>query len=492
MWDDARKTEIEAAVRATGASFAASTWSRLAQNVDGWRTDWIAGFVDACEAAQVRGTQSQQLMDQRMACLAARRQRLVAYLDLLATPTVETLASADEGFAALPEVSLCADVDYVTHRGQRSDVPEIAAIEDAVLTEVARARSLQAAGDFDGALAVARGAVATSEPSPLARAHALLALGIALKEHRPREAVPVLEEAYTLARATDSGDIAAESAEELTDELAFRTLSTAAAKTWLLLAQAETERRRDPAALARFGVLEAQVLRTVGDIAASDKSLDAAFERLQQAGLAETMTYAQALAARSRSSNAEHDTQDAEAALALATRLLGNDHPSLMDFELTLAEVLSEHGDDVAASQHVEAAVDIGVRAFGPDSDRIALPLARLALIVNKRGRSTEAIGIIRRDLTARCDARRCAPRHLPRSRRLPPAGRTGLRRGGHGISASARDLHRVSWRTRFDNRARDDLARRHRAQARPARAGNGTHARRARARGGEPWPRTP
>ena len=211
VWDSTRKAEIEAAVRATEASFAPATWSRLEQNVDDWRTAWIAGFVDACEAAQVRGTQSQQLMDQRMACLDDRQQRLVAYLDLLATPTVEIIANADEGFANLPDVARCTDVEYVAHRGQRSDDPEIAAIEDAVLAELARARSLQAADDQEHALAIAESAARTATPSEWARAQALLVVGSALSQlYRPNEAVDALAEAYRLARATNVDEVAAE------------------------------------------------------------------------------------------------------------------------------------------------------------------------------------------------------------------------------------------------------------------------------------------
>jgi tetratricopeptide (TPR) repeat protein/predicted Ser/Thr protein kinase len=211
VWDPARKDEIRSAVVGTGASFAEGAWTRLEANVDAWRVEWIDGHRDACEATQVRGEQSARLMDLRMSCLDSRRQRLAAYLDLLGDATTEVVANADDGFASLPSIERCADVAYVEHRGQRSEDPEVAAIEDEVLSEVARANTLQAAGDYEGALVIAEAAAAKADAagSDLARAHALLAQGVAMATlHRPDAALEALADAYRYARANGIGEVA--------------------------------------------------------------------------------------------------------------------------------------------------------------------------------------------------------------------------------------------------------------------------------------------
>jgi len=379
VWDSTRKAEIRAAVLGSGATFADGTWTRLETNVDGWRAAWEAGHRDACEAARVRGEQSEHLMDLRMTCLDSRRQRLGAYLDLLAAPTVEVLANAEEGFATLPGIESCGDTDYVQHRGQRSEDPELAEIEDEVLAEVARAASLEAAGDSEAALAVAEAAVVRAAGSELARAHALLAKGRALAPVRPREAAELLEEAYGLARAADVGDVAAGAATELARTMGLGLLLAAEAKLWVGLAHAEAERLANPTRVAVVDILEGNLLASLGDTDGAQRALDRSFDTLEAIGADTTIEYAQALKVRSGVLGSSRRVADAAAALELIVAILGPDHPGVSRYHRALSGALVAEGDVEAALEQAKRGLEIPESAYGPNSERITADLTQYA-----------------------------------------------------------------------------------------------------------------
>ncbi|MBK8235767.1 MAG: tetratricopeptide repeat protein [Deltaproteobacteria bacterium] len=399
VWDATRKADIRTAVLGTGAGFADGTWARLETSVDGWRAAWEAGHRDACEATRTRGEQSERLMDLRIACLDSRRQRLVAYLDLLASPSVEVLAGAEEGFATLPPIERCADLEYVQRRGQRSEDPELAKMEDEVLAEVARASSLQAAGDFEGALAIADAAVVRSEGSELARAHALLAKGRALASVRPREATVLLEEAYGLARATDVAEVAAGAAFELIDAHGLGLEAASEAKLWLGIARAEAERLGDPMQLTRVDVREGVLLTSLGETEGAEQALARAFEALETSVDDTAIEYAKALQVRSVLPGAGQAVADATAALDIMIGALGPNHPGLAAYHRSMARALVGEGELDAALEHAQRGVEISETAFGPNSERLAPDLLRRSEVENLRSGSARSLATIGRAL---------------------------------------------------------------------------------------------
>ncbi len=437
VWDSTRKAEIRAAVLGSGATFADGTWTRLETNVDGWRAAWEAGHRDACEAARVRGEQSEHLMDLRMTCLDSRRQRLGAYLDLLAAPTVEVLANAEEGFATLPGIESCGDADYVQHRGQRSEDPELAEIEDEVLAAVSRAASLEKAGDSEAALAIAEAAVVRAAGSELARAHALLAKGRALARVRPREAAELLEEAYGLARAADVGDVAAGAATELARTMGLRLWSAAEAKVWLGLARAEAERLTNPMPVALVDILEGDLLASLGDSAGAQRALDRAFDTLEAIGADTTIEYAQALKVRSGVNGSNRGVADATAALELIVDVLGPDHPGISGYHRALSRALIAEGDVEAALTQAERGLEISESAYGPNSERISADLSQYAEVQlqSSRGGPVAALASLQRAIAL-------YPEHIEESTQLAEfyrlKGRLLIEQGDLGAAVHA------------------------------------------------------
>ncbi len=145
-WSEDRREPLRAALIATGQSYAADTAERVTQTLGEYASRWVAGYVDACEARLVRGEQSAEAFDLRMACLTRARVELEATVETL-TGTINptTLRRASSIVAGLPPPERCRDVLTLRARGHSAD-PEVASKIDALREDIARARALVRAG----------------------------------------------------------------------------------------------------------------------------------------------------------------------------------------------------------------------------------------------------------------------------------------------------------------------------------------------------------
>ena len=107
---DPRRAAIEAAFSRSSWPDFEQRWARTAAVLDRFATDWLATYRDACEATQVRGEQSAEILDARMTCLDQRREALKALTDVLSNADHETVASAANAANALPDLSPCANL----------------------------------------------------------------------------------------------------------------------------------------------------------------------------------------------------------------------------------------------------------------------------------------------------------------------------------------------------------------------------------------------
>jgi tetratricopeptide (TPR) repeat protein len=110
IWDSRRAEAVRRAFSATGKSYAADAFTHVRNALDGFARDWIHMYTDACQATQLRGEQSAEVLDLRMACLKERSQDLRALADLLSLPDGEAVARSVNAATGLPPISLCADV----------------------------------------------------------------------------------------------------------------------------------------------------------------------------------------------------------------------------------------------------------------------------------------------------------------------------------------------------------------------------------------------
>jgi tetratricopeptide (TPR) repeat protein/predicted Ser/Thr protein kinase len=110
VWGPAQRAEVARAFAATGAPYADTATRSLTKALDDYATKWAAMDDDACAAARLRGEQSTEVLDLRMACLSDRRKELAALVDVVRHADVDTVQQASRATQSLGPIDECADI----------------------------------------------------------------------------------------------------------------------------------------------------------------------------------------------------------------------------------------------------------------------------------------------------------------------------------------------------------------------------------------------
>ncbi|MBL9104632.1 MAG: tetratricopeptide repeat protein [Myxococcales bacterium] len=150
VWDASRGEAVRAAILATGVSYAADTWGRIAPRLDAYAAEWAAMRTEACETHR-SAKQSDQLFDLRMACLDQRREGFAALVEVFSAADAGAAEKAALAVDALAPLASCGDSEALL---QSVPPPEDPAVRARVADErasLARAKSLEDAGRYDDA-----------------------------------------------------------------------------------------------------------------------------------------------------------------------------------------------------------------------------------------------------------------------------------------------------------------------------------------------------
>jgi tetratricopeptide (TPR) repeat protein len=162
IWDEPRKRAVRDALLSTGRPLAGETWARVESAVDRYAAQWVATHTDACQATRVRGEQSEQLLDLRMACLERRRKEIHALTEVLIVNADEVAARAVQAASALGDLRSCADVEGLSKPVPPPAGDEARASVDALSTLLSRVKAMSDAGRYDDAYVEATGALASA------------------------------------------------------------------------------------------------------------------------------------------------------------------------------------------------------------------------------------------------------------------------------------------------------------------------------------------
>lgn len=146
-WDPETRQATKTALEGLELSYADSVSQRSLEALDDYADRWASMHREACEASAVRGEQSEDMLDRRMACLDRARRELAATSAVLQVPDPSVAKNAHTVVDSLPPLAPCADL---TALDSESEAPT-AADEGAVAqTEVlvAEARAQRRAGLF--------------------------------------------------------------------------------------------------------------------------------------------------------------------------------------------------------------------------------------------------------------------------------------------------------------------------------------------------------
>jgi eukaryotic-like serine/threonine-protein kinase len=240
-----RRTAVHDALLATGRSFAGETWIRVSALLDDYHRRWTDAYTDTCEATHVRGDQSAEVLDLRMACLDGSRSGFRALTDLLSHADGAAVVGAVDAAHALPRIERCSDV---TALRAVVPLPADAATRARVVElgkRLAEAKALSETGTWTEAR---RQIVPLVQDARTAGYEPLLAEALDARAWlegqlgNPAASAKTQEEALWVALATHRDDIAAESAAELLAITAYFVSRPEEQPRWEPLAEALLER----------------------------------------------------------------------------------------------------------------------------------------------------------------------------------------------------------------------------------------------------------
>jgi tetratricopeptide (TPR) repeat protein len=365
VWGPARAGAVHDAFLAIGVPYAEETANKVKARLDGYAAEWARMHRSACEATHVRGEQSGELLDLRMACLGGRLEDLDALVEVLAQADEQVLQKAPQATASLRPLARCADTDALRAQVPPPEDADTANKVDAVRKQLAQARALHGAGKYEEGLEAASAAVeAAAELSyePL-QAEARLAEG-RLKESLgdyPGSETS-LKESFFLAAATRHDDVASEAAALLTVVVGYRLARHDEGLVWARHAEAAIER------VGRDGVEEALLLHSRSAVLRAKGDLEAA-------------------------------VADAERALEIRERVLGADHHLVARSLNTLGNALYYNAQYDRAREQFARSIEVLEKAVGAGHPTIAPGLSNLGSVAFGQGDYVQAEANYRRAL---------------------------------------------------------------------------------------------
>ncbi len=411
LWS-ARRSAVEQAFGKTDAPFAAAAFGFADARLAGLEAAWRQAATTACEDTRVRHTQSPLVLDQRMACLTSRRQRIAAVVEALGRADRAVVDNIDTVLGELPRLEECTDAAVLAGKAPRP-------------ADAATARRL---ADVERRIDVLHGKRMSRAGGAFSRAELdemFAEAEVAVREATELGYAPVFAEALiargTLASARGTGD---DGRRDLVDAAAAATrggdrerLATAyldllyldadaradfaGAESWSQLAGAAVDALGGPpgkrADLAEFRAILAQ---RRGDFAAARKLLeDAVADTTLPAEEREPLKSDLALVL---TDDGDYDAAEQLFAeiIPARTRELGAEHPKVLGLRHNRANLMFFRGDFGACrAEHAEI-LPLREQVLGPEHFAVARTLHGLAVCLNKSGRAAEALPLIQRAVT--------------------------------------------------------------------------------------------
>jgi tetratricopeptide (TPR) repeat protein len=402
-WSPARAARLQAAV-------GARAWPGVERRVGAYGQAWLIGHRDACRATRVARSQSDDLLDRRMACLDRARVTLGATLDAIERGGPAAGLRAPAALDGLPGLDACADVAGLAAAEPMPTDPALRAkvAEATRLVAQAQAATVEDMKPGDDALAVQAltAARAGGWKPQIAEALATQA-NVAFDSGQPDASLPLYSEAAALALAGGSDRVALRNLLDAAWSLATLVRHEEAARA-LALGRALWERLgRPPAETRKVLSTTAFLAQAAGrhpDAIAAMRELVAAVDGGRAIGSPARDHYNLASALIGAGALAE-GRPILQQAIALAEAEDGPDHANVARYLALMAYVEEREGQPARAVAAAERAIAIYDAWFGPADYRLPYVLGSLAAAEVRLGHRDRARAALERAIVASAGA---------------------------------------------------------------------------------------
>jgi len=405
VWDADVRQQLAQAFDRSPRPYARALFTETAARFDRWAQEWTSAHREACEATRIHGTQSQQLLDLRMACLGARKADAKALTSLLVSGEAPArLDRAPDAVANLPSLAGCrADELLRSAIAPPKDAADQAKV-DALRAGIAQARARHDTGDVKQAEKELRALVAGAKAIPYlpVQASAQVQLTRALLNLKSaKEAEETAFEAFVAAQSSgdDTGAVDAALIGGYAAGQSFQSASR-----WRGLAAAAVE--RDGRKLRHLASLEKMRAFTLLREGQPEQSLIAARAALELRELElgsdstelanELFDLGQTLAMLGRVDEA---LPLVERQLAMRLQTLGPEHPATALTQQLRATCLTKLGRLDEALKLQQAAAAVIESAYGKGHPATVKPMGSVASLLSSLGRHDDAIALARQAL---------------------------------------------------------------------------------------------
>ena len=361
--DTPAKAETRRAFLATGKAYAANAFETVSRLLNDYARAWSDMYIAACEATHLRGEQSSEVLDLKMAFLNERLEDLRALCRVFRTATPDVVENAVTAASALRGLDRALDVKLLRAVVRPPDDASTQAAVEEQRTRLAEGRVLGQVGRSVDALALMmkiEDAAREIGYGPLV-AEVLLEIG---KQHADRleaeDAARALEEALWTAEISRHDEVAAEAAVCLVYMTGDTLMRFEAGEIWARHAEA--------------------VLRRMGG-----------HDRLWG------WLYNNRSAMRQRQGRMLDALADARAAVAIKEKCEGPDSPDTGQSLTNIALYLAELDNLDEAEQHALRAVQIAEAGLGPAHPRTAIVLFNYGEVLNRLKRFPGARAVSQR-----------------------------------------------------------------------------------------------
>ncbi len=384
VWDRRTKSLVRLAFERSGRPYAGDTFWSVNRLLDDYLARWSGTYTEACEATNVRGEQSAEILDLRMACLRDRLTGVRSLSQLFEQADGDVVDNAVNAVGALGTLELCSDPKLLRNVLPPPDDPVARDEVSRIRGGIADAKALHDSGNEKRATESLRVLVADARrvryAPVLAEALDLLGL-VELLTGDSEAASGALKEAVWQAEASRYDEVKAEAATFLVvttgrcdrydeaDDWANQADATLKRigghdrlRAWLEMhiavnrrAQGRNEEalahdRRALALKERSGASRGEVARNLNNLALT---------------LSDTGRFQEAL-------------DDFERAIKDLGEELGGEHPLVATFISNKGETLDRIGRRAEARVAYQRALGIEQRTYGSESTNLAYPLAGL------------------------------------------------------------------------------------------------------------------
>ncbi len=366
VWDKLTRERLKATFLATGAPFAPDAWKGVETALDTYAKSWIGAATEACEAARLHKTDTEDDYQLKVVCLESRLQHLKTITHLLEAADREVVTNSATLVRGLDPVDACLDV--VALNAHAHPVNEKGHDKEVALRQgLFEARALHDAGKYARGIDTLKDAMVVAEGAPPAAiAEALLLLGrLQVKAGLPKEAETTLFNASLAAESAGEASLVARAFSRLAMVVGSLSSRYEQAHAWQQLAQAAALR------VANDKEVEAELSSNSGVIALAESDFKRARDEFQNA-------------------------------LTLQEQTLGPDNPEVARTLNNKGVALTHLGKIKEATADYERSYGIHVRNVGTEHPDTAASMSNLALMYRRQGRLSEALNFLERSLAVR------------------------------------------------------------------------------------------